>query len=150
MASPDHPQHASLPKTNAGSAGYMAALLIGDVITFLVFAAIGRSSHSEAAGLNALPQVAYTAAPFLAGWLIVAPLVGAFRRDTTSQVVPGLLRATLAWLAAWPLGLVFRAFLLQRGIPPSFAVVVLITNTVLLSGWRAAFAWVAGRIADKR
>ena len=120
-----------------------ALLALGDTVSFLAFAAIGRSSHNEAA-LSALGAVAGTAAPFLLGWFAVAIPAGAFREPEggVRRLVP---RTALAWLGAWPVGLLVRAIVLQRGIPLSFAIVVLLTNTVLLCGWRAAFAWWAAR-----
>jgi hypothetical protein len=53
--------------------------VIGDALALLIFAALGRASHGEAAGLTALTQVAETAAPFIIGWFAVAPLFGAYR-----------------------------------------------------------------------
>jgi len=59
------------PKTS--NTRRIATLIVGDALAFLVFAAIGRSSHGEATGLAAIPQIALTAAPFAAAWFIVAP-----------------------------------------------------------------------------
>ena len=41
----------------------LLSLILGDALVFLIFAAIGRRSHGEAAGLDSLLQVALTAAP---------------------------------------------------------------------------------------
>jgi hypothetical protein len=122
-----------------------AALIGGDLAAFLLFAAIGRSSHGQAAGLDALLQVAGTAAPFLAGWLIVAPALGAYGPRTVGGMRPMLARTALTWLAAWPLGLGLRALALQRGIPISFALVTLVTVLAILMAWRGAFALLEAR-----
>jgi hypothetical protein len=127
-----------------------AALVGGDALAFLLFAAIGRSSHGAAAGLDALLQVAGTAAPFAIGWFAVAPLVGAFRPSVTARPRAMLGRTALAWLAAWPVGLVLRALALQRGIPLSFAVVTLVTVLVILGVWRGLFALAAARTLEKK
>lgn len=37
-------------------------LVVGDALALMIFAAIGRASHGEEAGLTALAQVAETAA----------------------------------------------------------------------------------------
>jgi hypothetical protein len=124
-----------------------AALAGGDALVFLLFAAIGRSSHGAAAGLDALLQVAGTAAPFAAGWLVAAPLVGAYRPAVIAALRPMLARTALAWLAAWPVGLGLRALLLQRGIPISFALVTLATVLLLLLAWRSLFVLAASRAA---
>jgi hypothetical protein len=129
-------------------------LVVGDAVSFLVFAAVGRSSHGEAAGLDALLQVAATAAPFALGWWLVAPFVGAYRmRQEEAQGwaarLPSsfLLRTLLAWVLALPVGLGLRALFLQRGIPLSFAIVTFIANTILLLGWRGVFLWLWRRRA---
>ncbi|MCU0491652.1 MAG: DUF3054 domain-containing protein [Chloroflexaceae bacterium] len=126
-----------------------ALLIVGDIIAFLVFAAIGRRSHGEAAGFDALVAVFTTAAPFLLGWFAVAPWLGAFKTGdgTTTNVGRMVGRTALAWLAALPVGLLLRALFLWREIPLSFAIVTLLTNAAILCGWRAAFAWWAGRSA---
>jgi hypothetical protein len=115
----------------------------GDILSFLAFAAIGRSTHGEAA-LTALLAVVATAAPFILGWFVVALPGGAFKnpRAGVRQVVQ---RTALCWLGAWPLGLALRALILWRGVPISFAIVVLVTNLVFLCGWRAVFAWLMAR-----
>lgn len=138
-------------------------LLAGDSAAFLLFAAIGRRSHGEAAGLAAAWEVFQTAAPFLLGWLLVAPWTRAYRvadyepGQPAAPVAPALPQQegshqrwpafagwlALVWLLAWPVGLGLRALFLQRGIPLSFALVTFISNLVLLVGWRSLFAWFA-------
>jgi hypothetical protein len=123
-------------------------LVAGDIMSFLAFAALGRSSHGEAAGLGAFIEVAKTAAPFLLGWFLAAPWLGAYRlaeKPGILRVGPFARRTALAWLAAWPLGLALRALFLWRGIPISFALVTFITNIIFLVGWRSIFAWLVSR-----
>lgn len=118
----------------------VAALIIGDAIAFMAFAAIGRANHGEAAGLDAILQVAETAAPFAIGWFAVAPLAGAFRSGVVGRPRTMLGRTALAWLLAWPIGLVLRAVIRQTSIPLLFAVITLATVMLILLGWRGAFA----------
>jgi hypothetical protein len=132
--------HVALP-----GAGRLGALVAGDAVAFLIFAAIGRASHAEAAGLDALLQVAETAAPFMAGWFVAAPFLGAFRPDVIAAPRRMLARTALAWLVAWPIGLGLRALIRQSGIPISFALVTLITVLCILALWRGIFAGVASR-----
>jgi hypothetical protein len=40
-------------------------LIIGDLLCFLIFAALGRSSHGEASGFAAIPQIVITALHFV-------------------------------------------------------------------------------------
>jgi hypothetical protein len=141
MASIDRPERAAA----SSIARRVALLAAGDALAFMVFSAIGRASHSEAAGLAALAQVAETAAPFAIGWFVVAPLAGAFRAEIVAQPRRMLTRTALGWLLAWPVGLLLRALIRQTSIPLSFAIVTLITNMLILLGWRGAFVWLAGR-----
>lgn len=118
-----------------------AALVAGDVASFLVFAALGRRTHDEASGISALGQIAMTALPFALGWFAVSPFVGAFRRLATQGSRRMLARTELAWLAAWPVTLLLRwAIAPDHNVPVSFAIVILLANAVLLGGWRVTFA----------
>lgn len=122
-----------------------ALLVAGDVATFVLFAVIGRASHSEAAGLSAIVEVAKTAAPFALGWFVVAPWLGAFSPAVATEPRQIVGRVALAWLLALPLGLVGRALLIGRGSPLSFAVVTFLVALAMLLIWRVAYAWVQGR-----
>ena len=116
-------------------------LVIGDLLCFLIFAALGRSSHREAAGFAAIPQIIITALPFAAGWFLVSPFVGAFRRKIQAQPRAMVIRTALAWLLAWPVAMLLRGLFVDHSIPPlSFAIVVLLFNMVLLLVWRWPFA----------
>ncbi|MCS6940730.1 MAG: DUF3054 domain-containing protein [Roseiflexaceae bacterium] len=120
-------------------------LVIGDALALLIFAAIGRASHGEEAGLTALAQVAETAAPFIIGWFAVAPLIGAYRADVAGAPPRMLARTALTWLIAWPVGLGLRALIRQTTIPVSFALVTFIAVLTIMSLWRGVFALIAAR-----
>lgn len=122
-------------------------LIVGDALIFLLFAAIGRRSHSED---NTLLQTAITALPFAAAWFIVSPFIGAFRRNLDVQPGKMSVRAALAWLAAWPVGLLFRGVFVDHKVPPvTFAIITLISNIILLEVWRVAFAWIVSLIKKR-
>lgn len=119
-----------------------AALVVGDIASFLVFAGVGRRSHNETSGLGAIAQIAVTAAPFALGWFLVSPFAGAFGRSLLGAPKRMLARTELAWLAAWPVALALRwALSADHQIPLSFAIVVLISNAVFLGIWRTVFAF---------
>ncbi len=121
-------------------------LVFGDVIVFLVFAAIGRRSHGEEAGLSAALQIATTAVPFLLGWFLVAPLIGAFRRNIMADPLKMARRTALAWLAAWPVAMLIRGLLVDHGVPPwTFWLVAFLSNIIFLQIWRLPYALVARR-----
>ncbi len=122
-------------------------LVVGDALALMIFAAIGRASHGEEAGLTALAQVAETAAPFMIGWFAVAPLFGAYRADVAGAPPRMLAHTALTWLIAWPIGLGLRALIRQTTIPLSFALVTFITVLTIMTLWRGAFALIAARRA---
>ncbi len=112
-------------------------LVIGDALVFFIFAAIGRRSHGEAVGLDAILQTVQTAAPFAIAWFIISPFLGAYRRELESQPRIMALRTLLSWLAAWPLSMIFRGVFVDHAVPPwTFALITLVTNTILLLLWR--------------
>lgn len=116
-------------------------LAIGDMMCFLIFAALGRNSHGETSGFAAIPQIIITALPFAAGWFLVSPFVGAYRRKITAQPRAMVMRTVLAWLLAWPVAMLLRGLFVDHNIPPlSFAIVVLLFNMLLLLVWRWPFA----------
>lgn len=128
-------------------AGRAWILFAGDLLAFLVFAAIGRRSHGEAAGIAAIVEVGRTAAPFIGGWLLVAPVLGAYRSATTASMGAMARRTALTWLVALLPGAGLRAIDVGRLSPPSFYVVTFLVLLALLCGWRTAFAWCETRSA---
>ena len=128
-----------LPYTQA-----VIMLVIGDLICFLIFAALGRNQHREPSGFTAILQIIQTALPFAAGWFLVSPFVGAFRHKILAQPGAMVMRTALAWLLAWPVAMLIRRVFVDHGIPPlqfaQFAIVVLLFNMLLLLTWRWLFA----------
>jgi hypothetical protein len=121
--------------------GHPTILIIGDILVFLAFAAIGRTSHGAATGFAAIPQVIETALPFIAGWFLVAPWLGAYRRELASNPRKMAGRTLLCWLCAWPVAMTIWGIFVDHGIPPlSFAVITLLFNAVLFLVWRWPYA----------
>ena len=108
----------------------LAAYALGlDVLSVMVFVAIGRRSHDEG---SAVAGVLETAAPFLIGvgaaWLIVRGWRWPF--------------AALTGLVIWPItllvGMMCRNLLWGRGTPVSFVIVATIFLGLCFVGWRMA------------
>lgn len=115
----------------------LPSLLLGDGIAIFLFALLGRAEHES--GIS-LAGIAGTAAPFLVAWYPVGFWLRAFSPDALAGPLAAVRRVALPWLLAWPLGLQLRALILDRSIPFSFALVVFLTNLILLTGWRALYA----------
>lgn len=126
------------------SIGRIILLVIGDGIVFLIFAAVGRRSHGEAASISSFLQVVGTAAPFALGWFMISPIVGAYHRRQTTGVRKMAQWTALSWLAAWPVALLFRGVAVDHAVPPrTFMLISLISNMLFLEIWRTLFAWLS-------
>ena len=121
-------------------------LAAGDALAFFLFAALGHEQHAESTDLG---HIVGTAIPFIAGWLVMSPWAGAYRVPSRLQLRQLLQRTGFAWLCAWPVALLLRALILQRGIPLSFALVALIANAVFLGIWRTVFVLALARRASR-
>lgn len=115
----------------------------GDILAFLLFVWIGRSSH--ALSIFDVAAVVQTAAPFIIGWFIAAPGLGLFRAAVNASwrtLVPRLL---IAWLLiGGPIALILRNLFLGRplwSIIPSFVIVTMSITTLFLLIWRLGYSW---------
>ncbi len=107
-------------------------LLLLDLAAVVLFAALGRDTHDEAASVAGALG---TAAPFLAatagGWLVTR----AWRNPLAMRTGLGVAATTVAG------GMVLRR-LAGDGTAPAFVIVATVFLTGALLGWRAA----AGRL----
>ena len=107
-------------------------VVAGDTLAFMVFAAIGRANHGSDDG-----SVLLTALPFLLSWILVSPILGAYKpSQTLNQAVISILPA---WLMSVPLGCAVRGVVQDRMPALPFWIVALVATGVLLGGWRAAY-----------
>lgn len=122
-------------------------LAILDTIMLLVFAAVGKASHSSVDGyglLDVLLAVAQTAAPFLLSWFLVAPLLGGYTPMATSaDWKQSTIATTKAWIVAVPLGCLLRGIVKGYMPPLPFVIVTLIATFVLLVGGRLLYTTAA-------
>lgn len=125
--------------------GRIVALVVGDVLCFLIFVSLGAGQHGE--GFNLL-NTFWLAIPFAAGWLLVSPFIGAFKADVATRPSRMIIRTALAWLASWPVAMALRWLLVDRVAVPAvswtgfltFSVVALAFNLGLLLLWRWPFS----------
>lgn len=120
---------------------WSAALVVGDALSFLAFAAAGRQQHGH---VETLGDIALTAVPFALGWFVVSPWLGAFRHSLLEAPLRMLRRTELAWLCAWPVTLILRVLIApDHAMPWTFALVILIANALFLGAWRTLLALLA-------
>jgi hypothetical protein len=121
---------------------FSPALLIGDIATFLLFAVVGLSSHDEGYSLSNLTRVIL---PFLLPWLVIAYLMGLYRKPETSEPASALKPVMMAWVPAWAIGVMLRSLVWSREFAPAFAIVTFVINSALLLGWRALATMLLGK-----
>lgn len=132
--------------STAPRSGRLTALVVGDIVSFLVFTVVGQSNHKEAISVGSIITIA---APFIIAWFIVAPFLGAFGRRAsaaTTRPIPLLPRTALSWVVAWPVAFLLRAVVFHGDITVAFAIVALVFNMIFLLAWRgvASFAFWRG------
>lgn len=115
-------------------------LALGDAVVITAFLAMGATHH----GIDPLGQplrVAETVAPFLVGWAIAAPLVGAYGSRARQSLGVAVAIAVAAWLPANILGAALRSTAFFPGQAPlTFVAVTFGVGAVSLAAWRAVFA----------
>lgn len=121
-----------------------AWLALGDAVVIVAFLALGAMRHNVSPLTTPL-RFADTVAPFLLGWAIAAPLVGAYARRARRSVRAGAGLAVVAWLAADLIGSALRATPYFHGDAPlSFVAVTFGVGALFLAVWRAAIARILG------
>lgn len=122
-------------------------LVIGDLLTLLLFAWIGRRSHALL--VTDLGAIVTTAAPFVMSWFVITPWFGLFSAEVSQNWRKLIPRLLIAWVIGSPLALLLRAIWLGRSIPgglnPTFALVAFGFTTLFLLVWRLAYSWWANR-----
>lgn len=112
----------------------MTVAALGDAAVIVLFAALGRAAHGE--GGNPLVHTVLVAAPFLVGWFIAAPLLGAYGAPVLFSLRAAVPRTILSWLAGGVIGLALRSIGEGRLVPLTFVAVALGFVLVLLVLWR--------------
>ena len=117
-------------------------LAVIDTFSLIIFAAIGKSSHSDTGSLDPT-AVLVTAFPFVAAWLATSPLTGVYSPDDRENgvFVSTSLKVGKGWILAVPLGIAARGVLKGYVPPIPFMIVTLISTLVILAGARILFSF---------
>jgi hypothetical protein len=122
-----------------------AWLALGDAVVIAAFLGLGALRHD----VNPLVQSGRflgTVAPFLLGWAIAAPLVGAYAPRARRSIRTGIGVAVAAWFAANLIGSALRTTPYFHGNAPlAFVAVTFGVGAVFLAVWRATVAQLLGR-----
>lgn len=116
-------------------------LAVVDSISLVIFAAIGKSSHSADGSLD-LIGILITAFPFITAWLATSPLTGVYSPDDREQNILSstALKVGKGWIVAVPLGIALRGVIKGYVPPVPFIIVTLIATLVILAGVRILFS----------
>jgi DUF3054 family protein len=112
-------------------------LILGDILAIALITLIGFATHGEA-GVSFLPRMAAIYFPLSISWFILAPSLGLFQYEITSNPKQ-LWRPALTALFAAPLAAVLRGLVLNAPIIPIFAVVLGATLALGMLIWRGLY-----------
>jgi len=120
-------------------------LLVGDMVTLGLVTIFGFASHGTLS--TAGERILTTLLPVLVSWLLVAPFLGAYRLEWTSDWRQ-LWRPFWAMVLAAPLAAWMRAVWLESVIMPVFVVVLGGISAIAILIWRLIY-WVILTRLDK-
>ena len=112
-------------------------LILGDILAILIVTVIGFATHGEL-GTSFIGRMAAAFFPVTVSWFLLAPFLGCFDQEYTSNPKQ-LWRPVLAMIFAAPLAAVLRGFLLNAPIIPIFAVVLASTSAFGMLVWRGIY-----------
>jgi hypothetical protein len=120
-------------------------LLACDVLGLLIFASIGKASHTSSGDLD-ISAILLTALPFVIAWVGTAPLLGLYNGDATSMEEgegirsPPVVRLSKGWIVAVPLGITLRGIVKGYTPPLPFVIVTMISTWAILATVRYAYS----------
>ena len=120
------------------------ALYEGDILALAVTTMIGFVTHGET-DFSFLPRFLAIFVPLTAAWFLLAPWLGLFQQEITSNPKQ-LWRPAFAMLFAVPLAGVIRGMLLQTAVLPIFIIVLTATSALGMSIWRGMWWQVLERL----
>lgn len=98
------------------------ALIAGDTLALSVITVVGFASHGET-NISFLPRMLTTFIPLVLSWFLIAPWLGLFDAQITSQPKQ-LWRPPLAMLLAAPMSAILRAAILNSVALPLFTIIL--------------------------
>lgn len=97
-------------------------LILGDILALAIITVVGFASHGES-DLSFVPRMFTTFIPLVVSWFLIAPWLGLFDSQITSE--PNQLwRPPLAMLLAAPMTSVLRAMMLNGAALPLFTFIL--------------------------
>lgn len=119
--------------------GGAAPLAVGDFVVIVALLTYGLVNHHGTAILNQPTYVATTVAVFLLGWVIFAPLVGAYSAGAAESAKAAVPLAIRSWIPADIVGVLLWSVVRGASSLVSlaiFTVVTILFGAVGLAAWR--------------
>jgi hypothetical protein len=117
-------------------------LILGDVLALIVITLTGFATHNELL-LFPVERILATLLPLLAGWFLIAPWLGLFKSEITSNPQQ-LWRPVLAMLLAAPMTGLLRAMMLNSVVIPLFVLILGGSAALGMLVWRVLW-WLLNR-----
>ena len=124
---------------------HIAIVVAGDIAVFLAFVIFGKTGHEITLGQALLR----TALPFGLVWVAGSPWLGAYKASTVFDLSTMAQKIPLTWLLCGLVALVGRATLTDASLVPSFVIVSIAVQGVLLISWRGVFMLVVIKLTPK-
>lgn len=116
-------------------------LFISDAVAIALVTFAGFAFHGET-DASILPRFLLSYVPLTVAWFIIAPLLGLYQPEITSNPKQ-LWRPALAMIFAAPLAALSRANILGSMVIPVFANVLAATSALGMVVWRGLYIFIA-------
>lgn len=121
-------------------------LFISDAVAIALVTFAGFAFHGET-DASILPRFLLSYVPLTVAWFIIAPLLGLYQPEITSNPKQ-LWRPALAMIFAAPLAALARANILGSMVIPVFANVLAATSALGMVVWRGIYLFMKTKRAD--
>ncbi|MBK9007608.1 MAG: DUF3054 domain-containing protein [Anaerolineae bacterium] len=121
-------------------------LFISDAVAIALVTFAGFAFHGET-DASILPRFLLSYVPLTVAWFIIAPLLGLYQPEITSNPKQ-LWRPALAMIFAAPLAALSRANILGSMVIPVFANVLAATSALGMVVWRGIYLFMKTKRAD--
>ncbi len=121
-------------------------LFVSDAVAIALVTFAGFAFHGET-DASILPRFLLSYVPLTVAWFIIAPLLGLYQPEITSNPKQ-LWRPALAMIFAAPLAALVRANILGSMVIPVFANVLAATSALGMAVWRGIYLFMKTKRAD--
>ena len=111
--------------------------IAGDIIALAIITVIGFASHRETE-ISVVPRMLTTFVPLAVSWFLIAPWLGIFDAQITTNAKQ-LWRPPLAMLLAAPMTTILRAVMLKGVALPLFTLILGGSAAIGMLVWRSLY-----------